>query len=46
VERIVTIEGNINDGSVPGRGGGGVFRNDRRRLIDRYRVGFVRYAGA
>ncbi len=41
--RLVTIEGNINDGSVPGREGIGVFRTRRRRIGDDRLVGFLVY---
>lgn len=41
--RLITIEGNINDGSVPGREGVGVFRTNRRKITDQRLVGFIEY---
>ncbi len=41
--RMVTVEGNINDGSIPGREGVGVFRTNRRKLNDQRLVGFIEY---
>jgi hypothetical protein len=41
--RLITVEGNINDGSIPGREGVGVFRTNRRKITDRQLVGFIEY---
>jgi hypothetical protein len=41
--RLITVEGNINDGSIPGREGVGVFRTNRRKITDQRLVGFIEY---
>lgn len=44
--RLLTVEGNIAEGAVPGRNGVGVFSTDRRKLTDNELLGFIDYSQA